>query len=522
MQSFVLSAISSGTKNWRTVLSGLLSVLPLRKRYILTRRGRVRLRYVVFPVMLSMALTAPSAAQFLSRATMSEPQMVFAEAALPEENTALEENTATDPAGVRQAMQKRLQRYARHDARTPIREEEAVEQVAQADAAVAAPPQPPAPRGRTITVGKGDTMAGVLQEAGLDGTGAYEAVETIRKFYDPRDLMPGQKIHVRLEPAADGYDFSGLTMDIDTLQTLRLQRGDDGVFAAKIDKKDTVRRSYAKKAGIELSLYGSALKAGIPASVVADAIRIFSWDVDFQRDIRQGDVLEVMYDQVETGDGTPVEGGDLLYARLNVNGQDIPLYRFEMADGTVDYFTPDGVSMRKALMSTPVDGARLSSGFGKRKHPVLGYTKMHKGMDFAAPSGTPIYAAGDGTIEKLGRFSSYGNYIRIRHNSGLKTAYAHMKGYAKGLSPGSRVKQGQVIGYIGTTGRSTGPHLHYEVMVNGVQVNPRSVKMQQGETLKGKQLAALHNHIEEINRQYAALSGSLKLASAETALRRLH
>jgi murein DD-endopeptidase MepM/ murein hydrolase activator NlpD len=222
-----------------------------------------------------------------------------------------------------------------------------------------------------------------------------------------------------------------------------------------------------------------------------------------------------MYEQYETADGTRVKTGNLVYARLQVNGEDIPIYRYEMKNGDVNYFTADGVSVRKALMSTPIDGARLSSGFGMRKHPVLGYNKMHKGIDFAAPTGTPIYAAGDGTIERLGQWSTYGNYIRIRHNSDIKTAYAHMSRFAKGLSAGSRVKQGQVIGYVGATGRVTGAHLHYEVLENDTQINPKSVKLPLGETLRGAELASFKAQAQTINRRYESLHKGDQIAQAD-------
>ena len=197
---------------------------------------------------------------------------------------------------------------------------------------------------------------------------------------------------------------------------------------------------------------------------------------------------------------------------MNTGGREKPIYRYKMDDGRVDYFEPDGTSIRKTLMKTPVDGARISSGFGYRRHPVLGYNKLHKGMDFAAPTGTPIYAAGDGVLEYAARNGSFGNYARIRHNSKLKTAYAHMSKFKKGMHKGKTVKQGEVIGYIGTTGRSTGPHLHYEVLVNGVQVNPRSVKLPTGETLTGEQLKRFKSLIQGINQEYASLTKGLKFA----------
>jgi murein DD-endopeptidase MepM/ murein hydrolase activator NlpD len=476
----------------QSLLSSVVRAVPVRQRTLFTRKGRLRLRFMAVPA-LALFMTAGTTATHVASAFVAGAHMP----------SSFEiSNLDADPAERRAIIQKRLQRYASEDLDSEV--------------TVAAAVPSSGPKEKIVEVGKGDTLAGVLQEAGLDGNQTHDAVEAMKAYYDPRAIQPGQKIHLRLDPAADDgdYDLSQLTMDVDALKTVSLQREGDGSLNATVDEKPTVRRPYAKQAEIELSLFGSAVKAGVPSSIIAEAIRIYSWDVDFQRDIRRGDSIQVMYDQVETEDGKFVSGGNIIYARLNVNGQDMPLYRYETADGTIDYYTADGQSGRKALMSTPVDGARLSSGFGARKHPVLGYTKMHKGVDFAAAAGTPIYAAGDGVIEQIGRWSSYGNYIRIRHNSTIKTAYAHMRGFAKGLSNGSRVKQGQVIGYIGTTGRSTGPHLHYEVMLNNKQVNPRTVKLPQGDTLKGKQLAAFKAYIEKIDRQYAAMTESLKMADA--------
>jgi murein DD-endopeptidase MepM/ murein hydrolase activator NlpD len=197
-----------------------------------------------------------------------------------------------------------------------------------------------------------------------------------------------------------------------------------------------------------------------------------------------------------------------LYAQLVLSGRKIPLYRYETADGSVDYYGRDGQSTKKTLMKTPIDGARMSSGFGMRRHPVLGYGKMHKGIDFAAPTGTPIYAAGEGKVVKAGRFSSFGNYVRIKHRGDLDTAYGHMSKIASGLRPGARVKQGQIIGYVGTTGRSTGPHLHYEILVAGKQVNPRGVNLPVGHALAGRDMKKFKAKVGEVDNQFAALSGA--------------
>lgn len=259
-----------------------------------------------------------------------------------------------------------------------------------------------------------------------------------------------------------------------------------------------------------MSLYGSAAKMGIPQSVVAQAIKIYSQNIDFQRDIRQGDKLEVMYDSYETEDGYVAKTGDVIYAKLTLNGREIPLYRYKDSSGRLDYYSPEGRSIRRTLMKTPIDGARMSSGYGMRRHPVLGYTKMHKGVDFAAPIGTPIFASGDGVIEKAGRFSSYGNYIRIRHNGQLSTAYAHLSRIK--VSPGARVRQGDVIGLVGNTGRSTGPHLHYEILVNGRHVNPNSVNLPVGENLQGKELKRFKQEVRGVEQQFAELYQGQKFA----------
>ena len=306
-----------------------------------------------------------------------------------------------------------------------------------------------------------------------------------------------------------------MNLKLSATEEVIVSRDESGRYSAEKDKKEVFREMVAAKASIETSLYGSAARAGIPASVVANMIRIFSYEVDFQRDIRQGDQVKILYETYQTEDGDFARYGNILYASLMVGGREIPVYRFEEKDDNHAYYKGNGDSLKRTLMSTPIDGARMSSGFGMRRHPVLGYNKMHKGVDFAAPRGTPIYAAGDGVIEKAGRLGGYGKYIRIRHNGSLKTAYAHMKGYAKGMKPGKRVKQGDVIGYVGTTGRSTGPHLHFEVLRNGKQVNPKSIKSSAGKKLAGSRLEQFKKQVSEIDGQYASLSKGLEFASNE-------
>ncbi len=265
---------------------------------------------------------------------------------------------------------------------------------------------------------------------------------------------------------------------------------------------------------IESSLYVAGRKAGIPNRVLAELIRAYSWDVDFQRDIRSGDGFEVMYERVFDATGKQVFSGPIAFAALTLSGKRHAIYLHTTADGTRDYFDAKGRSARKALMRTPIDGARLSSGFGRRKHPVLGYNKLHRGVDFAAPKGTPIYAAGNGIIVQAGRNGAYGKYVRIRHTARSATAYEHLSGFARGLAKGKRVTQGQIIGYVGTTGRSTGPHLHYEILAGGVRTNPMKVRMPSGKKLKGAELARFQATRAGIERTYGALQPNRKVARA--------
>ena len=491
--------------------------VPLRHRHVLTRDGRLRLRYMVPGATGIMAVLLTGVVSFSAGFVARGEDYSF----IKTYDVAHIEPAAgyADIEGRMESTTRRLQRYLdRGDSET-------AQAAAVTTVAAIQPRLIPQPRETTLTIGKGDTLAVVLKRAGVSNSEAHAALAVLQDKFDPRRIRPGQDISVRLDPVSpensDEYRLTSIGLSVDSFKSVSLTRSGEEFKAEQIEKP-VERKTYAKVAPIEVSLYGSAAKAGIPNSVTAEIIRVLSFDIDFQRDIRRGDSIEVMYDQDETADGKGVRFGSVLFARLNVNGVSTPVYRYEMKNGTVDYFTADGKSVRKALMKTPIDGARVSSGYGMRRHPVLGYSKMHKGMDFAAPTGTPIYAAGDGTIEKLGRWSAYGNYIRIRHNGDIKTAYAHMSKYAKGLSAGSRVKQGQVIGYVGATGRVTGAHLHYEVLVNGTQINPNSMKLPTGETLKGAELASFKLKMQQINRQFEELKnngGSLKVASAASFFR---
>ncbi len=372
------------------------------------------------------------------------------------------------------------------------------------------------PLDREVIIQSGDVLSLVMENHGIGNSDASVIIKAMKPHYDPSRIKVGQKIDLHFDEQGDQQTFREMKMKLNPIKTLVVARaGDD--FRATLYEKDVKKVVKAKSAQVKVSLAGSAAQAGIPKSVVAKAINIFSSKIDFQRDIRPNDTLEVMYESYETDSGYVSKTGNILYTKLKLGSKrELSLYRFKTADGRVDYFQPNGRSIKHTLMKTPIKGARMSSGFGKRRHPVLGYTKMHKGVDFAASTGTPIFASGDGVVEKAGWFSSYGKYIRIRHNSKLKTAYAHMSKINSKVKSGKRVKQGQIIGYVGTTGRSTGPHLHYEVIHNGRQVNPRSVNLPIGEELEGKQLANFKATVNRLRRQYASTLDNTKVASRET------
>ncbi len=372
---------------------------------------------------------------------------------------------------------------------------------------------------KEIKIEQGQTVSGQLQEIGVPASEALDVVKALGEHFDPRHVRAGQSFEIEYSKAYDDNgtvlkNVSKMTMPVSAAKQIVVYKENE-IFKAKEIEKEVKTNISAGRASVKYSLYGSAAKANIPDEVIANMIKIFSWSVDFQRDIRSGDEIEILYETKETEDGIAIGYGDILYARLVTGGRDLSLYRHKMENGNVDYFDPKGSSIKRTLMKTPVDGARMSSGYGMRHHPVLGYNKMHKGVDFAAPRGTPIYAAGDGVITKAGRNGSYGNYIRIKHNSKLDTAYAHLNNIKSGLRAGSRVKQGQVIGFVGTTGRSTGPHLHYEVLLNGKQTNPRGVNVPTGETLTGAELKRFHANKVNFDQKFAKVTRGENYASIE-------
>ncbi len=262
---------------------------------------------------------------------------------------------------------------------------------------------------------------------------------------------------------------------------------DQNIFRSKKIKKNFKKKLVYKETVITNSLYNSAIDLGINPNIILEFARLYGFQVDFQRDIWKNDSFQIIYEEFINENKVIVDTGEIIFASLNLQNTDLQLYKYEYEKNKIDYFDENGKSIKKTLMKTPINGARLSSSFGKRKHPILGYTKMHLGTDFAAPTGTPIMASGDGKVTKAGWCGGGGNCVKIKHNSKYQTVYAHMSKFGRGIKKGVRVKQGQIIGYVGSTGLSTGPHLHYEVIENGRKINSQKLKLPSGKTLKGEQ-----------------------------------
>ena len=369
---------------------------------------------------------------------------------------------------------------------------------------------------KAMIIRSGDTLSAALTRAGGTREEAEAAIVAFRKVHNPRRLRVGQTLSLAFEQenGSNGAPrLAALALDVAADRDVVVTRGDDGIFLPSVVDRPLDRILQRTVGTIDSNLYDAALAAGMPNQVLMEMVHIFSFDVDFQRDIQPGDRFEVLYEAVFNRAGEFVENGPILYATLEVGEREVELFRYEPDEGPADHLDARGASVRKALMRTPINGARLSSGYGVRKHPILGYNKKHLGVDFAAPKGTPVYAGGDGAIAMIGRHGNYGKYIRIRHNGTYSTGYAHLNGFAKGMKRGKRVRQGQVIAYVGSTGMSTGPHLHYEVMQGNKRINPMTLKLPSGRKLAGRELALFHEQVQKITILRAEVPAVTQLAN---------
>ncbi len=344
------------------------------------------------------------------------------------------------------------------------------------------------PRYETINyiVQKGDTYENIINNINLPISEKKKFINIVKNQKEIRSLKQNQLIYFKLD-RKDNIKIIEFKIEIDKKKDLVFLRDSKLLdFSSKIVEKNLSKVIVFKEGVIENSLYNTAINLGIKPNTIIEFARLYGFQVDFQRDIWKGDTFQIIYEQFESEDGSLIESGDIIFSNLNTQGTDLNLYKFEVEKKEIDYFDENGKSMRKTLMKTPINGARLSSSFGKRKHPILGFTKMHTGTDFAAPTGTPIMASGDGVVTRAQWCGGGGNCVKIKHNSVYQTVYAHMSKFGRGIKKGVRVKQGQIIGYVGSTGLSTGPHLHYEVIENGRKINSQKLKLPSGKTLKGK------------------------------------
>jgi len=337
-----------------------------------------------------------------------------------------------------------------------------------------------------IKVKSGDSFQKILNQIEVESGEKQKILKEVLKKKSVSNLLKGQKIIFKIDKRKSKKITELLVEMSKTKSILYSLNESTDKFQYKEIQKSLKRVVSYKESIISNSLYESSIKNGIQPNVIIDFARVYGFQVDFQRDIWKNDSFQLMYETFLDDNKKIVETGNIIYANLNLQGKDLPLYGFKTKEG-YDYFDNFGKSIKKSLMKTPINGARLSSSFGMRKHPILGFNKMHRGTDFAAPEGTPIMASGDGKIVRARWCGGGGNCIKIKHNSTYSTVYAHLSKFARIAKEGNRVRQGQIIGYVGSTGMSTGPHLHYEVIENGKKVNSQTLKLPSGKILKGKE-----------------------------------
>ena len=336
---------------------------------------------------------------------------------------------------------------------------------------------------KKIEILQGDTFVSILKNLNFKQKKIYEIISKIEESYDLKKIKTGEIISVFENNFAE-------------IKKIEFFKNNETIISVNLDKEinlniiELTKNSFieSKEYTISESLFSDGIKNDVSSDILVKIIRLFSFDLDFQRDIRVDTVVSISYEFDEIVETGRLEYNDIKYASIIIDGKQLEYFKFITDDGYVDYFNREGKNVKKSILKTPLDGARISSNFGMRKHPISGFNKMHKGVDFAAPTGTPIYAGGNGIVEYVGRNGGYGKYIRIRHNNGYKTAYAHLSNYKKGISKGVRVNQGEVIGYVGSTGNSTGPHLHYEIIYQNKHINPLKLKLPSGKILEGKEL----------------------------------
>ena len=357
---------------------------------------------------------------------------------------------------------------------------------------------------------KNENLHLFLKRVGFENKQAYAITSKIKSDHPRvnilRNIPTNHLIHYAIPKNNLGF---GINFKIGKYKDLYVWQNNSNEIRTKITKRPFKKIILLNKFEITDNLYNSAIKSKLPKEIFSELIKILGFSIDFQRELREGNVFETLYTQkIDLITNEIIESNPIHYISANLKDNNLKFYRFTTKDGRSNFYDQDGKSSKKTLMKTPLNGARLSSGFGNRKHPILGFTKMHRGIDFAAPIGTPIFAAGDGIIEYSGWNGAYGKYIRIKHNGTFKTAYAHLSKIYK--KRGTRIKQGDIIGSLGSTGRSTGPHLHYEILINGRQVNPLRIKLPSGKHIPKNELENFYKQKEIINSKIFEVRNKIK------------
>ena len=341
----------------------------------------------------------------------------------------------------------------------------------------------------------GDSIQKILKKFKIQNKEIQLAISQYKKYGNVNQLLAGNKIEIIIEEHQhkENNSIVAFSVPINKSTIINITKNEEGKIVSKKIITKLYKKSVIAENTITKNLYSSAIETNINPDTIIEFARIFGFEIDFQRDIRKNDYFRIVYDKYFDENGEFVKSGPILYTYMSVNGRDIELYKFGN-DQAYSYFDINGKSVEKALMKTPINGARLSSPFGMRKHPILGFNKMHQGTDFAAPEGTPVMASGSGTIIAAKWCGGGGNCIKIKHNSTYQTIYAHLKSFARSVKKNKKVRQGQIIGYVGSTGLSTGPHLHYEVIVNGKKANSQKLKLPSGKSLKNNERELFEIH----------------------------
>ena len=336
-----------------------------------------------------------------------------------------------------------------------------------------------------LKVRNGDSIQRILYDQKISPAEVNNVINALRREYNIGTLRNDQKVYLIVKREKNGNFVSRLTVNIDNITSVHVFLNKDNVYETRRVTKILTKKNHLVETTIDRGIYRTAKQSGIENSIVAQFARLYGFEVDFQRDLKKNDKIKIFYERYLDDDGVSQKTGNIIYSEITNVEKNIILYLYEYPNGGIAYFTPEGKSIEKSLMRTPINGAKLSSRYGFRIHPILGYNQMHQGTDFAAPIGTPVMASGAGTVEYSGWKGGYGKFISVRHSAVYQTNYAHLQDYAKGIRRGAKVQQGQVIGYLGSTGSSTGPHLHYEVIVNGKKENSQTLKLPSAAPLEG-------------------------------------